>query len=693
MSEVSGVRRWPTLPARLADFFEILVPSQIAFCIVLGFSLQPMPVFSQAPAVESARPESARINSTRSDASRSDASRSDANRSGANRSGATRTVAAQPDMTQQNVLGASIYLTRCAGCHDRQSEHTPSRVALSERQHDEIVASLTNGQMRAHASGMSNLDIQEVARYLVGSGSKAAASTTRQSREGCSQAIPALDLSEDGWRGWGNDNHNSRYQARPGLTAKDVPRLKVKWVYAYDASMTVGQPAVFGDRIYVTSNSGEVLALDARTGCTYWSIKTGVAVRTALIIGEWEGGGKTRFAAYFGDDRGNLHAVDADTGEALWKLSLDKHVAARITGTPLLHENRLYVPVSSGEEGWAQRVSYQCCSFRGSLVALDAATGRIEWQTFMIADPAAPYRVSAAGTQQFGPAGAAIWSSPTLDAKRGLLYVGTGNSYTDVPTAGSNAIVAIEANSGKMRWSKQILPNDNYVMPCLRPDLKAGQGNCPKELGPDHDFGASPILSRRADGKDLLLAGQKSGTLYALDPDEQGLKLWETSLGSGSALGGIQWGMAADEAIVYVPVADPYRASAISFPKPGLSAVRVSDGAKLWQVPVPVIVCSWGADRCRAANSAAVSAMPGVVFAGAADGHLRAHAAADGALLWDFDTAAKSFEAVNGKTATGGSIDTGGPVIAHGMVFVNSGYGRQLAKGGNALFAFSVDGK
>ena len=566
-------------------------------------------------------------------------------------------------------------------------------MALSERQHAEIVASLNDGQMRAHSSGLSKFDIQEVASYLVGYGSKAEAQQARRARERCSLAIPALDLSASGWRGWGNDNNNSRYQTRPGLTAQDVPRLKVKWVYAYDASMTVGQPAVFGNRIYVTTNSGEVLALDALTGCTYWSIRTGIAVRTALVVGEWKGGGRTRFAAFFGDDRGNLHAVDADTGAALWKLSLDSHVAARITGTPLLHDNRLYVPVSSGEEGWAQRESYQCCSFRGSLVALNATTGRIEWQTYMIADPPVTYRQSAIGTQQFGPAGAAIWSSPTLDGERGLLYVGTGNSYTDVATVGSNAIVAIEVNSGKLRWSRQILSNDNYVMPCLRPDLQAGQGNCPKALGPDHDFGASPILSRRPDGKDLLLAGQKSGTLFALDPDEQGRKLWETSLSEGTALGGIQWGMAADEAVVYVPVADPYRVSEKSVPKPGLSAIRVSDGARLWQVPVPVITCSWGTDRCRAANSAAVSVMPGVVFAGAADGHLRAHAVADGSLLWDFDTAAGSHEAVNGRTATGGSIDTGGPVIAHGMVFVNSGYGRQLAKGGNALFAFSVDGK
>jgi polyvinyl alcohol dehydrogenase (cytochrome) len=287
----------------------------------------------------------------------------------------------------------------------------------------------------------------------------------------------------------------------------------------------------------------------------------------------------------------------------------------------------------------------------------------------------------------YGPAGAAVWLAPTIDPKRGVLYVGTGNSYTDVPTGGSNAIIAFELATGKIRWINQVLPNDNFIMNCRQP----GQGNCPEKAGPDFDFGSSPILRKLPNGKDVLLAGNKGGILFALDPDKEGKKIWEVKLSDGTALGGIEWGFTADDTTVFVPIADPFGPP--DKRKPGLNAIKIATGEKLWSTPAPPAKCTWGTMRCSNAQSAAATAIPGIVFSGTSDGHLRAYAMSDGKIVWDFDTAAQPWEAVNGKPAKGGTIDGGGATIANGILYVNSGYGRILGMAGNALLAFSVDGK
>jgi polyvinyl alcohol dehydrogenase (cytochrome) len=347
----------------------------------------------------------------------------------------------------------------------------------------------------------------------------------------------------------------------------------------------------------------------------------------------------------------------------------------------------LYAPVSSIEEAIGRSDKYECCKFRGSMVALDAYTGKLIWKTHTIAEEPKPFKKNSAGTQMYGPAGAAIWSAPTLDLKRGLLYVGTGNSYTDAPTGGPDAIMAFELATGKIRWINQVLPNDNFIMNCRQP----GAGNCPKEAGPDFDFGSSPILRKLPNGKEALLAGQKSGILFALDPDNQGKKIWEIKLGGGTALGGIEWGFTADATTVYVPMADPFGPP--DQRKPGLTAVKIATGEKLWHTPAPAAKCAWGTQRCTNAQSAAATLIPGVVFSGASDGHLRAYATSDGQIIWDFDTAAEPYNAVNGKQAKGGTIDAGGATIANGILYLNSGYGRIIGRPGNALLAFSVDGK
>ena len=582
--------------------------------------------------------------------------------------------------------GAKLYEQRCAVCHDNAQDRTPPKALLARRSADEVIAALTTGVMKTQADGLKPLDIRALAVYLTGkqpSGMIDAAQIANR----CTTAAGPINLKATGWNGWGNDLDNTHFQPKPGLKAEDVPRLKVKWAFAYPGTTAVGQPTIIGNRLYVTTGTGEVMCLNAQTGCAYWATSVGSMVRTAVSIGALPPGSKAKYAAYFGDTRANVYAVNAETGEQLWKINLDQHPVARITGAPVLHGNRLYVPVSSVEEAISRGDKYECCKFRGSMAALDAATGKLIWQSYTITEEMKPYKKNSTGTQLYGPAGAAIWSAPTIDAKRGVLYAGTGNSYTDAETKGSNAVIAFELATGKIRWVNQVLPNDNFIMNCRQP----GQGNCPEKAGPDFDFGSSTILRKLPNGKDVLLAGNKAGILFALDPDNAGKKLWETKLGAGTALGGIEWGFTADTANVFVPIADPPIGTATR--TPGLAAVKIASGEKLWFTPAPVVKCAWGATRCSNAQSQAATSIPGIVFSGTSDGHLRAYAMNDGKIVWDADTAAAGYDGINGKPAKGGAVDGGGVTIANGIVYLNAGFGGVIGMPGNALLAFSVDGK
>ena len=414
-------------------------------------------------------------------------------------------------------------------------------------------------------------------------------------------------------------------------------------------------------------------SLDAATGCIFWTYPAGAGVRTAISIGKLPSG---KWAAYFGDIRANAHAVDADTGTRIWKVKLEDHPVARITGSPVLVNGRLYVPISSIEEASAQQPTYSCCTFRGSLAALDAATGRLLWKSYSVLDPAKPYKQSKNGTQLLGPAGAAIWSSPTIDLKRKVIYAATGNSYTGIDINTSDAILAFDLETGKLLWSSQVQPKDNFIIGC------PAHPSCPDESGPDYDFGSSPVLRTLADGKQILVAAQKSGVVYGLDPCNKGKILWQTRVGRGSALGGIEWGHAADGSLAYAAVADSLNRKDGT---PGLYAIDLATGERKWSTPAPAV-------GGNPAQSAAIAVIPGAVFSGALNGHFRAYSTATGEILWDFDTN-RPFDTVNGVQAKGGSIDAPGPVIAHGMVFTNSGYGIFGGIAGNVLLAFSVDGK
>jgi len=516
---------------------------------------------------------------------------------------------------------------------------------------------------------------------------------------------PIVDaLNGPQWNGWGVDSSERRFQ--PAIMAQlaptDVPRLRLKWAFGYpNAVRAFAQPTIVAGRLFVGSQNGTVYSLDANNGCTYWEFDAGKPVRSTIIIGPRTGG----WSAYFGDLGANVYAVDVLTGKQLWKTRIDDHPAARVTGSPVLVGSTLFVPVSSSEEVVGANPTYSCCSFRGSLVALDASTGKLQWKSHTIREEPRSTGTSPAGVELRGPSGAAIWSSPTYDSLTRRVYVTTGDNYSDPPTDTSDAILAYDAGIGELVWSRQITAGDAYNLACVR----GNPANCPEANGPDYDFGSSALLVDLQGGKRALIGTQKSGVVTAVDPDRRGEILWQQRVGNGGKLGGVQWGAAADESKLYVAVSDvkPVRVdpstpgaqlslgnSEIAFLLDnrvggGLHALNLETGDKIWQTAHPG--CN-DVPGCSPAQSAAVTAIPGIVFSGGLDGHLRAYSAEDGRIVWDVDTKIE-YSTVNGIPAHGGSIDGPGPVVVGGTVYVNSGYRFFGTQPGNALLAYSVEGR
>ena len=540
--------------------------------------------------------------------------------------------------------GEQVYKQHCAQCHDTASPgRVPTREAMSHLTPRRIVNSLESGIMFMPGRRMTPAERRTVAQHLTGKAFTIEPSV--QARSPCvSSPFPPAQL-----------------------TASGLPGLKLKWAFGFEGDvMAFAQPTVYGNRLYVGSAGGTVHSLDAKTGCTHWRFEADAAVRAGIVV---EGG-----KAYFGDLHSNVYAVDTTTGKQLWKRRLDSHPSARITGTPAFHNGRLYVPVSSFEEGMASMPSYECCTFRGSLVALDAATGKPIWQRFMIDRPARPTGRNKRGAQQHGPAGVAIWSTPTIDAARGLVYVTTGDNYTDPGTPLSDAVLAIRLRDGTIAWSQQVTANDRWNAACLGDKV-----NCPVDNGPDADFGAPAILAGN-----LLIAAQKSGMVYALDPGAKGEIVWKTEAGKGGPLGGIQWGHAVGDNKVFAPISGVELADMVHTGG-GLTALNLKDGKVAWKAPPAV--CAENRTPCSPAQMAGALSIPGAVISGARDGIYRAYSADNGRILWQFDTWC-DFETVNKVTARGGSIDGPHPVTANGMLFMNSGYSLWNGRGGNVLLAF-----
>ena len=586
--------------------------------------------------------------------------------------------------------GAALYKEICASCHEGGADRAPSREALRAMTPDRVLTALESGVMVTMTSRRTAAERRAIAEFVTGKSLSQKLETGPRPEAMCREGAGQFALTGPTWNGWGQNAFNTRFQdaAAAKLTAAQVPRLKLKWAFGFPGELiSNGQASIVGGRVYVGSAGGTVYSLDAASGCIHWYFQAASGVRSGISVGRIG----DRNLAFFGDLAGTAYAVDAATGKQVWKIKVDDYPVARITGSPTLYNGRLYVPVASGEEGAGAAPDYQCCKFRGSVVALDAATGKQVWKTYTI-DPPKPTKKNKQGTQLWAPSGAPVWTAPAIDTKRNALYVTTGDNYSDPASRTSDAFMAMDLDSGKILWSRQMTPSDSYNVGCRMPDTT----NCPDSNGPDLDFGASAILVTLPNGKRELVAGQKSGVVHAVDPDNQGEVIWQTRVGHGGSMGGIQWGSAADQANVYVALSDigrvrlTYSQNTDADPKTGggMFALRLTDGKQIWHTPPGV--CNH--PRCSPAQSAAVSAIPGIAFSGSVDGHMRAYSTVDGKIVWDLDTIAP-YKTVNGVEGHGGSLDGPGPAIAGGVVLINSGYPTAGGTPGNVLLAFTVDGK
>jgi polyvinyl alcohol dehydrogenase (cytochrome) len=578
----------------------------------------------------------------------------------------------------QALTDLRLFEQHCTTCHGNPAgpAGAPDGIALRKMTPEAVYAALSKPP-HAQLQGPTDAEKRLIAGYLggrkVGVAKIADAKLMpNQCRNG--SAIGDLSASPS-WNGWSPDASNARFQPAKaaGLAADQVPQLKLKWAFGFPAAEIMwGQPTIVAGRVFIGVDTGAVYSLDAATGCVHWSYQADAGVRNAISVAPVQGQGAAKYAVFFGDVKGNVYGVDADSGKQLWKVKVEEQPVARITGAPTLYENRLYVPVSSSEERAAGLSStYPCCLFRGSVVALDAGTGWQIWKTYIIADAPKPTGKTSKGVQLFGPAGGAIWNSPTIDAKAHAIYVGTGDSYNRPVAKTTDAVLAMDMDSGKILWAAQDTENDAWLVNCTS---QTPSENCPEDVGPDFDFGSSPILRTLPDGHMLLIAGQKSGIVWAHDPDRQGAVVWKVQLVEKVSIGTITFGGASDAEKAYFGLRSG-----------GIAALDLKTGEKKWFTPIPVSQ----APGLAGGETAALTAIPGVVFSGGQDGVLRAFSTKDGHSLWQYNTI-QDFKTVNGVAARGGSMGAPGPTVAGGMLFAGSGYTFGAGTTGNVLLAFSA---
>jgi polyvinyl alcohol dehydrogenase (cytochrome) len=577
--------------------------------------------------------------------------------------------------------GQALFQSKCASCHSAQGG-APALPALNAMPTESIFDALMTGKMKEQAASMTSRERRVVAEFL---GKRplndpAAGDVTKMTNRCASNpALGDVNASPE-WSGWGGAT-NARFQTAraAGLTASDVPRLKLKWAFGLPGGSSLySQPAIAFGRVFVGNDDGVVYSMNAKSGCVYWAYRSDMFGRFAPIIAPITGAPNsgypgTRYAVFFVTRSSTAYAIDAHDGKLLWKNTEVKDGLNNLSATAAYYDGRLYVPLSGTETLTGSNLDYECCKSRGTVVAMDANTGKVLWRAQSIQEPLRNLGENSHGKQMWGPAGASVWNTPTIDAKRKLIYVGTGNSFGRIAASTSDSILALRMEDGKMVWHHQEFAGDSFMSGC-RP-ANAADTNCPEKLGPDYDFGGSSAILQTVNGKDILVAAGKGGVAIGLDPDADGKLVWRTQLWetqAPSASGLVVWGGASDGQRVYYPLQQAGG---------GLKALQLTTGKVDWNAPI-------NADRRGQAGPA--SAIPGVVFTGGWDGILRA-VDASGKVIWSFD-AKQDFQTVNGVIANGGSFGPAGAVIVNGMVYVASGYvGIQQGSQGNVVLAFGVE--
>ncbi len=589
------------------------------------------------------------------------------------------TSAEKKDTAAIKAIGKEVFTSNCKVCHGNPAyPKAPSPEALSAMEPRVILNALDNGKMREQASKLTEDQREAVAQFIT---NKMLKITVMPKEAYTSFLFNGADSLHD-YSGWGGNLEGTGFRTaeQAGITPQNVYTLQLKWAFAFpDQSDVRSKPALIGDWLIVGSQSGEVYALNRKTGKIGWHVTAANGIRSGIVVSK-EGNAVT---AYFADGATYTYAVDVKTGKILWSVRAGADPLAMNTGTPAVYRGKVFVPISSIEVAVAADTSYNCCTSSGGVAALDCKTGNPVWYHRIITDTANPQGSKSNGKPFYGPSGAPVWCSPTVDTKRNLIYIGTGENYSLPATNTSDAIQAIDIATGKLVWNFQATKHDAWNLAC--PVLV----NCPGNKGRDLDFGMAPVLVTGPDGKERLLAGQKAGIVYALSPDDGSL-FWKKRIGKGGALGGIHWGMATDGKNIYAANADNQLAldpdNSTMHASPGIYALDIITGKVVWMAASPNVP---GKESYLGANSAAPAVIPGIVFAGSNDGRIRAYSTRDGHILWSYNTI-KKYQTINGIEGNGGSIDSPAPVIADGMLYVNSGYAQFGEKAGNVLLAFEI---
>ena len=601
-------------------------------------------------------------------------------------------------------LGGLLFDQHCASCHDNPAMHAPTREALSGFSKESIMVALEFGKMQPMAAGLRQQERFLIATYLAGSAPEANGWIEQHLCSATDTSAPVPYASS--W-GLGTDNRRFVSSKNAGVDRGNVATLQLAWTLAFPRVTDMrSQPAIIGDTMYFGDKTGQLFALDRISGCIRAHTKVFSGIRSAITVATLNGGTEL---LVFADSLATVFAMDPASLDVVWQHSARLFSTSVISGSISYYDNRLFVPISSFEVAAAGSPSHICCTSHGGVIALDAATGEQRWQWHATGD-AKLQGQNSAGQNQYGPSGASVWTTPAVDAKRNRIYIGTGENLTHPATTTSDAIIALDMDSGELAWRFQAIAGDVWNAACLN-----NGANCPLDAGGDFDFGASVIIAQQRDGSDILLAGQKSGEVFALNPDtrtNEGEVLWRNRVSLGTTNGGIHWGMAVSGQRLIVPVADPERDRPGYTPQPGLYALDVSSGELLWQQPVergceieeknrPLI----GLENLRASEkpplselykcsfyyglSAAATATPELAFSAGLDGKLRAYDIATGKILWQTQTA-QPFTALNGIAGHGGAIDVSGQVVADGWVYVQSGYSMFGQLPGNVLLAYRI---
>ena len=572
-------------------------------------------------------------------------------------------------------FGEKIYQDSCANCHENELLRAPNFSALKLIGKEGLLNSLTNGSMQEVGNTLKEEELIAVINFL----SPTEKNNSRSSTDLNFCEYTQKNHKEALWNGWGNDKNNSRFQKKTSITKENVNKLNLSWAFGFEDSVRVrSQPLITSDTIYIGTQSGKVYALSLSDGCIFWSFRAKAEVRGAVLLSE------DKKSIFFSDFEANIYRLDAITGKEVWVKNISDHHATTITGSMAIHNGNLFIPLSSTEIINAIDPNYECCTFRGGVIALDSDEGNLLWRMYTVPEPKKTIKNSK-GTEMWGPSGAPVWSTPTIDTKRQLLYIGVGQNYSHPANDLSDAVLAIKLSSGEIVWHYQTIKEDVWNAACV-----TNKVNCPGQYGPDLDIGASVILVNSKDGSDVLLVGQKSGMVYALDPESAGTVLWKKRIGRGGKKGGVHWGMTADSEDLYVPIADiPEKINTEHPPQPGIHSVTIKDGQKKWYKPAPPI-CLSEEFKCYSSYSAAASSAEDMVIVGSMNGAIEIISSYDGELLWSYNTA-KEFQTINNIPANGGSIDSDGPILAGKHLVVTSGYDIYGQITGNVLLVFSSE--